>query len=47
MVGEQRDKLRTDEDDTTAEHQLLHALVLMTVGIEKFSIKHCKTGTAS
>ena len=37
----------SEEDQIKTSHKLLHALRLTTVGIEKFSIKHCKTGTAS
>ncbi len=45
QAAEQRHEGDANEGDTAASHQLLHTLGLRTVGIEKFSDKHCKTGT--
>jgi len=47
QAAEQRHEGDADEGDTAACHELLHTLGLTTVGIKKFSDKHCKTGTAS
>ena len=46
-TGKKGDKGDTDEGNAAAHHKLLHTLRLRTVGIEKFSRKHCKIGTAS
>jgi len=47
QAAEQRHEGDADEGDTAASHQLFHTLAFTTVGIKKFSDKHCKTGTAS
>ncbi len=47
QTGKKGDKSDADECHTAARHKLLDTLRLRTVGVEKFSDKHCKTGTAS
>ena len=47
QILEDRNEDNRKEDQTKTSHKLLHALGFTTVGIKKFSDKHCKTGTAS
>ena len=42
-----RNEDNSEQNQTKTSHELLHALRLTTVGIKKFSRKHCQTGTAS
>ena len=46
-IFKNRYKNDSKEDKSKTSHKLLHTLRLTTVGIKKFSDKHCKTGTAS